>query len=315
MIDIPKRIFSAITFALLLSFSLTACRQSEWNQPDAWYRSEKQINSEYADVFYLVSTNILSERMPDGKVSYRAVNTREEKEILAREMHHLESKVFPDSLNFFAPYYHQHTMEAMDLSPEEYGKLAAEITDEVYEAFKFYLRNINHSRPVVLVGFSQGAMLITEMLKRMTPREFSHVAAAYILGWGLNEDDCKSGNIIPASGKEDTGVCISFNSVADTSAVWKAVMNNAGYSINPVNWTTGAEEASFQYAGQELSVHLDTTRKVLIVNNFTEAALPFTAIWPEGCLHFYEIQFYNSSLNSNALLRVRNFRNTEQERR
>jgi len=176
----------------------------------------------------------------------------------------------------------------------------------VYEAFKYYLKHFNHGRSVVLCGFSQGAMLTKEMMKQMTTEEVSKVAAAYILGWGLSREDCLSDNIKPALEQDDTGVCISFNSVEDTTAIWPAIMNDARYSINPVNWKTSGEAAGFQYAGQNLSVKLDTVRKILVVNGFEEPELPFTAVWPKGCLHFYEIQFYNEYLNENALQRVKN---------
>lgn len=276
------------------------CGGQNWDDREAWYESTREFNALFPDVFYLVSTNILSE---EGSLLAR--NTPEEKEILSREMKHIETRVFPDSLNFFAPYYHQHTMEAISLGKEEFLRLAEGIEDELYAAFRYYMEHLNCGRPVVLVGFSQGAMLAKNLLKRMTRQEFSHIAAAYILGWGLNEEDVRFHQVRPAERADDAGVCISFNSVADTSAIWRAVLDDAAYAINPVNWKTDSTPARFEYKGQMLSSSLDTMTKVLIVSGFEQPELAFTPIWPAGCYHFYEIQFYNTFLWHNALLRCR----------
>lgn len=290
--------YRLLAIALLAAFAAACAPQDEWSEKTNWYESTKGINEEFPDVFYLVSTNILKE---EGSLT--ALNTPEEKSILAKEMEHIENKVFGDSLNFFAPYYHQHTMEAMSLEKEQYDSLATTIVDEVYAAFKHYLKHLNEGRPVVLAGFSQGAMLAKELLKRMTPEEYGSIAAAYILGWGLSEEDVRNPQVRPAERADDTGVCISFNSVSDTSAVWAPVMNDAAYSINPVNWRTDAVPAAFEYKGQALSVSLDTTSMTLIVSGFDEPEPAFKPVWPSGCLHFYEIQFYNRFLRANALLR------------
>lgn len=285
-----------IVFASI--FCLVSC-----NGQKDWYISRKGFD---ADVFYLVSTNIVHEEDANGKTLYRALNTEEEKRVLAREMSHLENKVFPDSLNFYAPYYHQHTMEAIDYP--DYNNLVSDIADEVYSSYRYYLHHFNGGRPVILVGFSQGALLAKELLKRMTDSEYSHIAATYILGWGLNSEDVESDHISPAVSADDSGVCISFNSVADTSCRWNAIMDGACYSINPVNWSTKADPACFEYDGQELTAQLDTATSLLVVRNFIEPELPFVPIWPKGCLHFYEIQFYNGYLNRNALLRLRRYK-------
>lgn len=267
-----------------------------------WYINRKGFD---ADVFYLVSTNIEHEEDANGNTLYRALNTEEEKQLLALEMVHVDKKVFPDSLNFYAPYYHQHTMEACNC--DDYRGLVSEIVDEVYSAYRYYLRHFNHGRPVILAGFSQGALLAKELLKRMTDSEFSHIAATYILGWGLNAEDIISSHISPATSEDDCGVCISFNSVADTSDRWDFIMDGACYSINPVNWSTKPDPADFEYAGQKLTVQLDTARQLLVVKDFVEPELPFIAIWPKGCLHHYEIMFYNDFLSRNALLRLRRY--------
>ena len=285
---------------VFLSMTFGFGSPEQWSDKSNWYESTREFNPEYPDVFYLVSTNILHE---EG--SLIADYSPEEKALLTREMSFIERRMFPDSLNFFAPYYHQHTMEAVNLDNESYDHLADRIADDAYAAFHYYMEHLHGSGPVVLVGFSQGAMLVKELLERMTPEEDSYIAAGYMLGWGLKEEDVQCSQVRAAKGADDTGVCISFNSVSDTSAIWKLVMNDAAFSINPVNWKTDGTPASFEYKGQSLSVSLDTASMALIVNGFEPKKLPFTPVWPDGCLHSYEIRLYNDAIWHNALLRCR----------
>ncbi len=296
-----RKIF-LITALVVISLPTGYCQVSSWADKENWYESVREFDEEYPDVFYLVSTNILHE---EG--SWIARNTPEEKAILAREIRHIEMNLFRDSLNIFAPYYHQHTMDAASLEKSEYDAIAAKIVDEAYEAFRYYLKHLNGGRPIVLVGFSQGAMLTKELLKKMTPSEYERIVAAYVLGWGLSSEDIQNPQVRPARVADDTGVCISFNSVSDTSAAWALVLNNAVCSINPVNWKTDSTPASFEYKGQKLSVSLSTASMTLVVSGFEESKHPFQSIWPSGCLHSYEIKFYNDFLWHNAIQRVHHY--------
>ena len=300
---------AAISTAVLL-FSIYGCRPatSPWSDSQMWYSNTEDANPEYADVFYLVSTRIFHEENADGSVLYVASNTPEQKAVLSKEMAHVSNNLFPDSLNFFSPFYHQLTMEAAGLDSETYLRMSSDVTAEVYESFRYYMDNLNGGRPVVLAGFSQGAFLVKKLLKMMPPEDYSKIVASYSLGCGVNDGDASTGRIIPAQGADDTGVCISFNSVSDTSAIWPLAMDKCSHCINPVSWTVGAESAEFSYDGQDLTVRLDTSANVLVVNGYKESAPVFNAPWPEGCLHRYEILFYNDYLRSNVLRRVNNFR-------
>lgn len=278
-----------------------------WADPASWFVPHKaaaEPKEDRADIFYLVSTNIISERDELGDTLYIASLTADQKDVLSREIGYVANHVFKDSLNFFSPFYHQHTLEAINLPQEEFNVLKKQLAKETYEAFNYYMDNLNGGRPFILVGFSQGAMLVKEILKRMTGEQYSGMAAAYILGWGLSKDDLSCPYIRPARTIDDHGVTISYNSVSDTSGIWDAVMDDNFYCINPVNWRTDSTPADFQYNGKTLQVHVDTTHHVLIVNNFEEEPLPFTAPWPEGCLHHYEFIFYADQLRENAILRA-----------
>jgi len=274
--------------------------ESPWSREGSWYKPKNAVDTNFADVFYLVSTNILRDTALNGSIRYRASLTDEQKTILGYEIAHMEKNAFNDSLNFFSPLYHQYTMDAVGLDKEEFLKVFQKIADETYEAFCYYFDNLRGNRKFVLAGFSQGAQLTKEIVKRMTPQQREKMAAAYLLGWGVNDQDLQNPAIVPAKGAFDKGVVVSFNTVSDNEGIWNVVMDNASYCINPVNWKTDDTPATFTYKGKSYKIHLDPATKVLVVDGFEKEQLPFAEPWPANCLHHYEIMFYNQALNQNA---------------
>jgi len=196
-------------------------------------------------------------------------------------------------------------MEAILLPPEKYRDLADGIADEVYEAFCWYMNHENHGRPVILAGFSQGALLVKEILKRMTEEQYSHLVAAYVLGWGVNKNDLKHPHIKPAQSEDDRSVTICYNTVSSADGIWNFVQDSSACCINPVNWCTDSTPADFEYHGQTLQVSVDTVLNVLMVKGFKKEPLPFTAPWPDNCLHHYEPLFFARQIGANARHRSR----------
>lgn len=294
-----------ILFVLLPALTLLqacSCSRTDWSDETSWYRPA-EFNPDYVDVFYLTSTNILKSTLPDGSESFRAVLDEKEKKSLRMEDEFVRREIFPDSLNFIAPYYHQFTMNCVCAGDSVFDRTYSEVEKEVYSAFKYYMKHINGGRRFIIAGFSQGAMLTLSLLKMMSDKEFSSLVAAYSLGYGISEEDLSSPHIIPAAGPRDRGVVISYNSVDDTDAIWPLVHNDACCCINPLNWTTDSTPATVTFREEDITVSLDTLYNVLKVKGFDSSrhSLGFEAPWPEGNEHHYEIFFYNSSLRSNVL--------------
>jgi len=283
------------------------------DSPLAWFEEAADATgSGIADVFYICSTNVISSKDSDGGESFNAVLDSAEREALKREIAFVRTNFFPDSLNYYSPYYHQVTMNGFfDGAAAEHLEQAA---SEVRDAFEWYMSHWNGGRPFILAGFSQGAMLTVDLLRHMTDEQYSGLIAAYVIGFGLDSLDVAHPHIAPAAGAYDKGVCISFNSVSDTSGIWPLVQHNAVTCINPVNWRTDAAPAEFTYtmsgedasgkrqADRPLSVSVDTLRHVLTVPGFRAETTPF---WPAACLHHYDLLFYKDFIRKNALDRAR----------
>ncbi len=284
---------------------------SEFYAIDAnWYDSGRTVNEDWVDVFYISSMEVLSSKDSLGHVSYRSVLSHDEKSAIGNEYVFINNNIFKDSLNFFAPYYHQFTMESLQLPAKQFRKeVFNAVEKEIFEAFDYYMAHMNNGRKFILAGFSQGAMLTISLLKHITDEQYSRMVAAYVLGYGISQADLDSDHIIPATDQYSQGMTISFNSVTDTSQIWPIVYNGSTACINPLNWTTGPEPAFVTFKGCNLEVSVDGNYNVLTVKGFDPAVdpLPFAAPWPEGCLHNKEIKFYNESLFRNAL--DRSYRN------
>ena len=270
--------------------------------------------TEKVDVFYIVSTNIMRSYNADSTESQTAVLNDEEKAILAGEINTVHEGIFPEKLNYFAPYYHQMTMGALsDKGVTKEQKLALEdkTKQELFDAFDYYMDNLNGGRPFVLAGYSQGAIMTKEILKHMTAGQKKQMVAAYMIGFGLDAKTLEHPNIVAAEGELDTGVTVSFNSVANLDAIYAGLLNNAVACINPINWHTDATPGSIEYDGDTLTAHVDQDKKVLIVEGFHPERHDVEEWdinpWSNDNYHNFEIYFYNPSLRKNVLDRAESF--------
>jgi hypothetical protein len=119
----------------------------------------------------------------------------------------------------FAPIYHQFTMTALHWSlahPGGDGPGFDEPYKDVVAAWRSYLARDNHGRGVVLVGHSQGAIL----LKRLIAEEIDgkpaqkHLVAAYLAG-NLNLTTKSFHAIPPCASPGQTGCVVAWSSYLD----------------------------------------------------------------------------------------------------
>lgn len=301
------RVFNLISilFAMLVFIGCGNKSVSPWNSEDAWFQTGKAINANYTDVLYFVSVNILNSTDADGNKSLTAVLNDEEKKLLSMEMAYMRDSVFADSLNYFAPFYHEVTMDAL-LASGDSLQLAFESNEqECLGAFNYYMENLNNGRPFILAGFSLGGMMVKSLLKNMTDEQYKQMVAAYVIGDELTALDLKCPRVKPAHNATDRGVTISFNSVTNVDSIWPLICSNPAACINPVNWCTDATPAPLQDGEISLSVAVDTVKKVLVVTGYGDnlPSAPFEP-WPKGCLHHQDILLYSKSLGRNALKRA-----------
>ena len=290
---------------------------SYWSERSSWYESkDAEALLEDVDVLYLVSTNVLSAQDADGNEVYRATLTDEERGFLEQEIAFVHENIFGDGFNFFSPYYHQFTMDAIRLPETEYRAVFAEVREEVCDAFDYYMEHWNNGRKFILAGFSQGAMLTLELLRHMTDEQFGQMVATYALGYRLSEEDLACPHIRAAQGENDTQVVVSFNSVLSEDGIWPLVSGNAATCINPVNWCTDSTAADLTYTESDttmtLSVSMDEQDNVLYVSggeeffrDWMDSSFFSTTGVSHDCLHHWDILLYDKIIHDNAQVRCR----------
>lgn len=299
----------SLVLIAIVAITFASCKDEKqavnyWGTDEAWFQTGKEIDENFVDAFYIVSTNVVQSFDSQGDEHYMAVLNEDERKVLAVEMDYVQNTIFPDSINYFSPYYHQFTMSSIALPENDFQAIYDSVKNEIFDAFDYYMQTWNDGRRFVIIGFSQGAMMTKELLKHLDSEQYSRLVAAYVIGDGISVEDLNCENIVPAESASDIGVTISFNSVESPDGIWTPVYENSVTCINPINWATDATPADFSFGGQNVTAAIDTALNVLIVNDFEKPELPFAEVWPEDCLHFYDIQFYNNSLRENVLLRA-----------
>lgn len=285
-----------------------------WAEETMWYKAHEDYDANKIDVLYFVSTNVLSAKDSAGQVAWQSQLVAEDVTAIDAELNKVETAMFYDDFNFFAPYYHQYTFDAIwQLNAKSFDTVYNKVVREACDAFDYYMAHKNHGRPFILAGFSQGAMLILDVLKHMTDKQFSQMIACYMLGYRLTAQDLKHPHVKAATGETDRGVVISFNSTQTPEAIWPFVAQGAATCINPVNWRTDKTPATFTFRGTTNEVHVDPQTNVLLVTTdnpsyyysyYDKATFYENAHVSRDNLHHWDLLFYLDQIHDNALKRA-----------
>ena len=237
----------------------------------------------------------------------------------------MEKGIYDAESRFFAPYYRQAGLAAYALDEGEREQYLAAAYEDVEDAFDYYLENWNEGRPIILAGFSQGADLCLRLIKeRFGDEELAgRLVACYAIGWRVTAGDCAEyPQLRFASGEDDTGVVIAFNSEAES--ITDSMMVPAGtvsLCINPLNWRTDSTAASKEenpgacftdYSGaitseipQLCGAYIDPERGTLKVTDVTpDEYPPVLDLFEPGIYHLYDYQFFYRSLQENVAVRL-----------
>lgn len=254
-------LFFAITLQALFGGEARAdwpTSSAYWDGDSAWYRAADATSPDKIDLIYL-------------RVDRRRVgHGRQRREGISRAAHPgrqassrrgaglCGGKHRARRLQLRTPYYHQFTFESINLLTDSFQLEYRKVAEEACEAFDYYMAHMNQGRRFALVGFSQGGMLVLDVLRHMTGKQYARMVAAYAMGYRISTDDLKCRRIVPATDESTAGVTVSYNSVLNNSGIWPFVGGNAAAAINPVNWRTDSTTATFTYG--EASTRYTSTR-------------------------------------------------------
>jgi hypothetical protein len=285
----------------------------DYTDSSQWYVTDR---AGVADVFYIISTETGDYTLADGTVCHYA-NTYDDaiRQPLLGEMEGVDA-LLSGNLNFYSPYYRQCTLQSFVSDSLAATRLLLP-TDDVRRAFEYYLSHKNADRPFILAGFSQGAMIALQLLSEMDDVTYSRMVAAYIIGASIPQETLDEyPNIVAATGPDDTGVTICYNSVREPSCtMWP----RSAACINPVNWRTDATPATLitepsplvplnEQQKDTLTITMDPVSNLILVDGFTATDYILPLIGKEGNYHSREIWLYREQLKENMAERVERFR-------
>ena len=294
-----------------LFFSLVAAQDllgpvpptPDYSDPTQWYKMEKGAA---ADFFYIVSTET-GDYVKNGE-TYHFADTYDRQVCagILMEMQAVDS-MFNHQFNYFSPYYRQATMQSWADMQQTEARLPIAIGD-VKRSWDYYIKHLNHGRPFVIGGFSQGAHAMLEILKEMPDSVYSRMVATYCFGYRIPQEMIDSyPHIRPAQGATDLGVTVNFNSVRSPECAIPAVSGGNVVCINPVNWRTDTTTATFVYnwlgANDTLTARMDPDSHLIVVDGFQDDfVLP--VIGKPGNYHHMELRFYYPYIRQNISDRI-----------
>lgn len=272
----------------------------DYNSPETWYIADRGGD---VDLFYICSTSTFDYEKDGAAVHYSWGSDSTACPGLTQEMEGVD-RILSGDLNFYSPYYRQVTMETY-LDNQLIADRFPLTMEDVSAAFDYYIQNYNEGRPFVLAGFSQGGQALVELLKELPESLHERMVAAYVLGWKITAEEVADyTSIVPATGADDTGVTICYNSVEDPEDATPLVSEGNAVAINPVNWVTDSTPAVLF---DTLTVTLDQESKLLLVDGFKGTGYAWKPYFKDGCYHTFEIRWYGDKLKENIKNRCQKF--------
>jgi hypothetical protein len=229
--------------------------------------------------------------------------------------------------DIYAPYYRQADgAYTLALPPDEQARVIGGIPKtDVFAAFDYYIQHYNHGRPFILAGHSQGSNLLLYLLSeymKENPEVYKRMIAAYVIGYSVTDEYLRQNPHLKfATGPDDTGVIVSFNTEAPVVEGHNPVVLPGAIAINPITWT---REETLAGAGEGLGSRLpdkeghwtpvaayadarvDKAKGVVICSTADVDKLPHPG-FDKGVYHSYDYPFYYYSIRENAAARTANF--------
>ena len=324
-----------LSLALLASFILAACEGSsglpsqatDYSQAAHWLSLPAVV--EKVDIFYLYPTAWTSTD-PDNP----HVCAIDEPTMLtqAPEAFARQATAFETVGNIYAPFYRQDNGSSIN----RLEVIAGIPTLDAVAAFDYYIKHFNNNRPFILVGHSQGATVMSNLLvgyMKDHPDVYSRMVAAYVIGNPITDAYLAANPHLKfAAGPDDTGVIISYNTQADYFFTQDppvppnpVLYGMVGRVINPINWKTDETYAAkteslgsfmpnhsliLQTMPQYADAQIDIDHGVLVCSTAEEpfiSDLETLAGFPKGVYHSFDIPLYYYDLRANAQNRVNKY--------
>lgn len=272
-----------------------------------WFVQDGDTAGTGADVFYIVSTWETDWATDDGDTCHYAdVWNPKHRQRMAREMKGVAAYMSPGNL-FCSPFYRHTTIDTWVTQDDSiiHRRTRLPVAD-ICTAFDRFQAQRDKSRPLIIVGFSQGGLAVVELLKHIDDGTYRQLAAAYVMGYKVTpQDTAECRRIRPAMGETDTGVVVCYNTVKDVRYA-NPIISATCMGINPVNWRTDDTPATLH---DTITVRLSPEHHVLVVSGYSGSEYkPYRGFINVGDIHSCEPWLYSECIARNMAVRARQWR-------
>lgn len=203
-----------------------------------------------------------------------------------------QASVFNQHARVFSPRYRQMHFSQFFISPEESKPAFDTAYSDVKTAFEFYLAHYNKSRPMIIAGHSQGALMAQRLLKEYVdgkPMQ-RRLVAAYIVGWPVPQDYFSN---IPVCASPRQTDCFCSWRTYRTDYIPEHIQKELPRAVvtNPLRWDTTSV-----YAGKEMNTGA-------VLRNFNE----LVAGVADAQVHDGVLWTTKPSFKGSFLLRTKNY--------
>ena len=311
----------------------TANQGPDYSNTANWLALPSSANAREVDVFFLYPT-VYQQSSPSDPMVCAINNPKMQTDAQAAISR--TATTFEPLANIYAPYYEQAAIQVLSLPLDQQQSIVGgQPTSDAIAAFDYYIKHYNKGRPFILAGHSQGSNIMINLLAdymQKNPDVYKRMIAAYVPGYSITPQYLQQNPELKfATGADDTGVIISYNTVAPTASVPDPVVLPGAMGINPITWTTEQTQAtaaqnlggiamdSNGYATLDVEgnpqkvlnyadAQLDTTKGELICSTADPGTLaPGNALVASGIYHNYDYPFYYFDLRANAANRIARF--------
>ena len=307
----------SVSFIIAVLFLLPSCQSigtsPDYSDPDSW--AYPAVGEGKAVDLFLICPTVDMGRAGNLNMS---MDDEDTKSAFVGALN-MERGIYEDSTVMYAPFYRQMTFPVYSERVAEQGEHLEIAYGDIEEAFGFYMEHLNHGRPFIIAGFSQGAQLALRLLEERfsDPVLQDLLVAAYCIGWKVTKEDLEEHpHLKMAQGRDDVGVIVSFNTEAES--IQDSIIVPSGtrtLSINPLNWRTDGSFADrslnagacfTDYSGAIVSeekaltgAYIDAERGTLRAVDIDPADYG-SSLFPDGVYHLYDYQFFFRNLQENV---------------
>jgi hypothetical protein len=291
------------------------------------------------DIFYVNPTSYRSDSNWNQDVADAAANAFNDGSVVARQ-----AGIFNGCCRVIAPRYRQASTRAFRTMAGGGEAAFAIAYGDVLRAFDHYLRHDNHGRPFILVGHSQGARHVAQLLDdRVDGRPLAkQMVAAYVVGIDLTvgEFGARYKTLPACASPAQTGCVVGWNSILPGADLDKLATGfaaryvarhgdnpgKAPFCINPLTFDAqrpaapasaaqgsvpGDPDASPMQPLVAGSVAAHCEKGFLVVEPSPALALKPL---PGGSMHYHDFGLFHADIRANAITRAQAWQNARQEK-